>query len=276
MALTPPTAPTPPTPPVVPRVVLGGGGSVTESTQPVSGTSDNESQARAAVARGDGPLAKTTTEAPQERQGAPQTQDAQAGAQAPAPADAAAAQSAQGTQEAQGAQAGAELPADQQQALEAGRQAVPQTGGHGALYIGFSVVSFLVLGAVLFFWLRRRARQGGLRFREMAHDLRAAAAPEASETQPELRGLTAGEILEDIEAEEARELAAARARAKLARARRERARAEARIREEAAAAPRADAAPHAPAVPSAPSTDVKETGQPTQAPQDGPHFEVRV
>ena len=68
MALTPPTAPTPPTPPVVPRVVLGGGGSVTESTQPVSGTSDNESQARAAVARGDGPLAKTTTEAPQERQ----------------------------------------------------------------------------------------------------------------------------------------------------------------------------------------------------------------
>lgn len=274
MALTPPTAPTPPTPPVVPRVVLGGGGSVTESTQPVSGTSDNESQARAAVARGDGPLAKTTTEAPQERQGTPQTQDAQAGAQAPA--DAAVAQSAQGTQEAQGAQAGAELPADQQQALEAGRQAVPQTGGHGALYIGFSVVSFLVLGAVLFFWLRRRARQGGLRFREMAHDLRAAAAPEASETQPELRGLTAGEILEDIEAEEARELAAARARAKLARARRERARAEARLHEEAAAAPRADAAPRAPAVPSAPSTDVKETGQPTQAPQDGPHFEVRV
>lgn len=274
MALTPPTAPTPPTPPVVPRVVLGGGGSVTESTQPVSGTSDNESQARAAVARGDGPLAKTTTEAPQERQGAPQTQDAQAGAQAPT--DAAAAQSAQGTQEAQGAQAGVELPADQQQALEAGRQAVPQTGGHGALYIGFSVVSFLVLGAVLFFWLRRRARQGGLRFREMARDLRAAAAPEASETQPELRGLTAGEILEDIEAEEARELAAARARAKLARARRERARAEAHLREEAAAAPRADAAPRAPAVPSAPSANVKETGQPTQAPQDGPHFEVRV
>ena len=85
------------------------------------------------------------------------------------------------------------------------------------------MVSFLVLAAAVFFWLRRRSAQGGLRFQEMAQELRGAAAP--SEERPELRGLTAGEVLEDIEAEEQRELAVARARAKAWRAQRERERA---------------------------------------------------
>ena len=226
MALTQPTPPTPPTPPAVPRVVLGGGGSVTESTQPVSGTSNDETQARAAVAHGDGALEKTTTEKPQGNQ------TAQPGAQQPAQTPQQAAQTdgapeaAAGTQQGaagtQGAQDAAALPAAQQQALAEGRQ-IPAAGGHGALYLGFSVVSFLVLAAAVFFWLRRRSAHGGLRFQEMAQELRGAAAP--SEERPELRGLTAGEVLEDIEAEEQRELAAARARAKAWRAQRERERA---------------------------------------------------
>lgn len=232
MALTQPTPPTPPTPPVVPRVVLGGGGSVTESTQPVSGTSNDETQARAAVAHGDGALEKTTTEKPQGNQ------TAQSGAQQPAQTPQQAAQTdgapeaATGTQGAagtQGAQDAAELPAAQQQALAEGRQ-IPAAGGHGALYLGFSVVSFLVLAAAVFFWLRRRSAHGGLRFQEMAQELRGAAAP--SEERPELRGLTAGEVLEDIEAEEQRELAAARARAKAWRAQRERERAAASAAQE--------------------------------------------
>lgn len=206
MALTQPTPPTPPTPPAVPRVVLGGGGSVTESTQPVSGTSNDETQARAAVAHGDGALEKTTTEKPQGNQ------TAQSGAQQPAQTPQQAAQTdgaPEATTGTQGAQDAAALPAAQQQALAEGRQ-IPAAGGHGALYLGFSVVSFLVLAAAVFFWLRRRSAQGGLRFQEMAQ---------------ELRGLTAGEVLEDIEAEEQRELAVARARAKAWRAQRERERA---------------------------------------------------
>lgn len=219
MALTQPTPPTPPTPPAVPRVVLGGGGSVTESTQPVSGTSNDETQARAAVAHGDGALEKTTTEKPQGNQ------TAQSGAQQPAQTPQQAAQTdgaPEATAGTQGAQDAAALPAAQQQALAEGRQ-IPAAGGHGALYLGFSVVSFLVLAAAVFFWLRRRSAQGGLRFQEMAQELRGAAA--TSEERPELRGLTAGEVLEDIEAEEQRELAAARARAKAWRAQRERERA---------------------------------------------------
>ena len=212
MALTAPTAPTPPTPPVVPRVVLGGGGSVTESTQPVSGTSDEETQARAAVARSDGALSKTTTEAPDGKQGA-----AQPGRQQPAQAAQQAAQSGGATEAAAGAQQTA-----QQQALEEGRQ-TPAAGGHGALYIGFSIVSFLVLAAAVFFWLRRRTAQGELRFEEMARDLRGGAPP--SEDVPELRGLTAGEVLEDLEAEEQRQLAEARARAQAWHAQRARERA---------------------------------------------------
>lgn len=218
MALTQPTPPTPPTPPAVPRVVLGGGGSVTESTQPVSGTSNDETQARAAVAHGDGALEKTTTEKPQGNQ------TAQSGAQQPAQTPQQAAQTdgaPEATAGTQGAQDAAALPAAQQQALAEGQ--IPAAGGHGALYLGFSVVSFLVLAAAVFFWLRRRSAQGGLRFQEMAQELRGAAAP--SEERPELRGLTAGEVLEDIEAEEQRELAVARARAKAWRAQRERERA---------------------------------------------------
>lgn len=68
MAVTPPTPPTPPTAPKVPAVTLNDGGSVTDSTVPVSGYQSAadaaENQAKQAVARGDGSLTKTTQEKP--------------------------------------------------------------------------------------------------------------------------------------------------------------------------------------------------------------------
>lgn len=68
MAVTPPTPPTPPTVPKVPAVTLNDGGSVTDSTVPVSGYQSAadaaENQAKQAVARGDGSLTKTMQEKP--------------------------------------------------------------------------------------------------------------------------------------------------------------------------------------------------------------------
>lgn len=68
MAVTAPTPPTPPAAPVVPKVTMSDGGSVTMTSQPVSGKQSvaqlQENQARQAVARGDGALAKTTQEKP--------------------------------------------------------------------------------------------------------------------------------------------------------------------------------------------------------------------
>ena len=68
MAVTPPTPPTPPTAPKVPAVTLNDGGSVTDSTVPVSGYQSAadaaENQAKQALARGDGSLTKTTQEKP--------------------------------------------------------------------------------------------------------------------------------------------------------------------------------------------------------------------
>ena len=274
MALTAPTAPTPPTPPVVPRVVLGGGGSVTESTQPVSGTSNEETQVRAAVARGDGALSKTTTEAPDGKQGA-----AQPGRQQPAQAAQQAAQSGGATEAAAGAQETQEDAAAQQtaqqQALEEGRQ-TPAAGGHGALYIGFSIVSFLVLAAAVFFWLRRRTAQGGLRFEEMARDLRGGAPP--SEDVPELRGLTAGEVLEDLEAEEQRQLVEARARAQAWHAQRARERAAAQEQDVPRAAEDVQRAPRAVAQGNRQETGAQSAPAASQQLEEKAerHFEVRI
>ncbi len=79
MAVTPPSLPVPPKPPVVPPVTLQGGGlEKTESAAPSKGQEASpESQARESVARGDGPLSKTTTGNPKERE---QSQAAPSGA----------------------------------------------------------------------------------------------------------------------------------------------------------------------------------------------------
>ena len=229
MALTAPTPPTPPTPPTVPKVTLGGGGSVTETHGPVSGqrSENDESQARAAVARGDGPLSRTTTEDPQ---------DSSANGQASSNASNHNGQTGQNAQTAQqsGQQAsdgsaallggdagtGSDGSADdaqsakEAQALEEGRVQHPDTalGSHGVLYIGFSLVTFVALAVLLYRWMKKRRakHRDTLHYGDFAGDIDAGR-EEAAEDET-LRGRTAGEILGDIEREEERELAIARAR----------------------------------------------------------------
>lgn len=289
MALTAPTPPTPPTPPTVPKVTLGGGGSVTETQGPVSGqrSENDESQARAAVARGDGPLSRTTTEDPQ---------DSSANGQASSNASNQNGQTGQNAQTAQqsGQQAsdgsaallggdagtGSDGSADdaqsakEAQALEEGRVQHPDTalGSHGVLYIGFSLVTFVALAVLLYRWLKKRRAEhrDGLHYGDFAGDIDAGR-EEAAEDET-LRGRTAGEILGDIEREEERELAIARARAaeyqrqqareQAARERRKQEREEAAARKEKEAL-RAKAAE-------------QKKRQPAEDEDDKPHFDLRA
>ena len=247
MALTAPTPPTPPTPPTVPQVTLSGGGTVTESNADGAQASDLEAQARAAVARGEGPLTKTTTDdgagnGSNDSNGANGQTNAQNAQNAPsqqANPQTSQGNGAQGTKQtvtADGGQANAILGQDadakqaqQMQALEEGRahQSQSALGGHGALYIGFSVVAFVVLAVLVFRWLKtRRSERGALRFGDFSDEgsnwrTRSANGERSSVSQADredvadknLRGRTAGDILGDIEREEERQLAIARQRA---------------------------------------------------------------
>ncbi len=288
MALTAPTPPTPPTPPTVPKVTLGGGGSVTETQGPVSGqrSENDESQARAAVARGDGPLSRTTTEDPQDGsangqnasnasnqngQTGQNAQTAQQGGQQGSDGSAAllggdAGTGSDGSDDAQSAK--------EAQALEEGRVQHPAgaLGSHGVLYIGFSLVTFVALAVLLYRWMKKRRAEhrGTLRYGDFAGDIDAGR-EEAMEDKT-LRGRTAGEILGDIEREEERELAIARARAaeyqrqqEREQAARERRRQE---REEAAARKEKEAL-------RAKEAEQKKR-QPAGEDDDKPHFDLRA
>lgn len=307
MALTAPTPPTPPTPPTVPQVTLGGGGTVTESNADGAQTSDLEAQARAAVARGEGALTKTTTDDGAEGNGAnangstgtneqanPQNAQAQqAGLQAPQGNSA-----QQGTTQtvtADGGQANAILgqdadakQAEQMQALEEGRahQQSSLLGGHGALYIGFSAVVFVVLAVLVFRWLKnRRHEHGALRFGDFADEgsdwrsrssdvarYPSAQASDASASDENFRGRTAGDILGDIEREEERQLAIARQRAaeyKRQQAREEAARERRRQEREEAAARKEKEALRA--------KQAEPVERPDKADKnDMPHFDLRA
>ena len=288
MALTAPTPPTPPTPPTVPKVTLGGGGSVTETQGPVSGqrSENDESQARAAVARGNGPLSRTTTEDPQDGsangqnasnasnqngQTGQNAQTAQQGGQQGSDGSAAllggdAGTGSDGSDDAQSAK--------EAQALEEGRVQHPAgaLGSHGVLYIGFSLVTFVALAVLLYRWMKKRRAEhrGTLRYGDFAGDIDAGR-EEAMEDKT-LRGRTAGEILGDIEREEERELAIARARAaeyqrqqEREQAARERRRQE---REEAAARKEKEAL-------RAKEAEQKKR-QPAGEDDDKPHFDLRA
>ena len=288
MALTAPTPPTPPTPPTVPKVTLGGGGSVTETQGPVSGqrSENDESQARAAVARGDGPLSRTTTEDPQDGsangqnasnasnqngQTGQNAQTAQQGGQQGSDGSAAllggdAGTGSDGSDDAQSAK--------EAQALEEGRVQHPAgaLGSHGVLYIGFSLVTFVALAVLLYRWMKKRRAEhrGTLRYGDFVGDIDAGR-EEAMEDKT-LRGRTAGEILGDIEREEERELAIARARAaeyqrqqEREQAARERRRQE---REEAAARKEKEAL-------RAKEAEQKKR-QPAGEDDDKPHFDLRA
>ncbi|WP_294160588.1 hypothetical protein [uncultured Selenomonas sp.] len=306
MALTAPTPPTPPTPPTVPQVTLGGGGTVTESNADGTQTSDLEAQARAAVARGEGPLSKTTTD-----DGTGDGSDGSTGANGQASAQKAQnapsqqanpqtsqGNGAQGTTQAvtaDGGQAEAILgqdadakQAEQMQALEEGRahQESLALGGHGVLYIGFSILAFIVLAFFAFHWLKnRRNERGALRFgdfadeggdwrthssdRERSNDSQA---NRGEGTEKNLRGRTAGEILGDIEREEERQLAIARQRAveyKRQQAREEAARERRRQEREEAAARKEKEALRA--------KQAEPVERPDKADKnDMPHFDLRA
>lgn len=252
MALTPPTAPTPPTPPTAPQVEFSGGGSVTESTTPASGYQSpeqvQENAARAAVARGDGPLSRTTQASPAD-QGSQDTgqsgsaqpaQSAQTGGDGgqlgtttqttreggPSDADRILAQGGQQTQQAQAA----DIP--------------PSPSYHGALFWGVTLVALFVAALLVFrVVMHRRGASGELSVDDIdfagasrpqsgaagrtaaSADVGSAAAgaqePPAAGTlefpddimaEDGLRGMTAAEALAAIEDEEQRELAAMRER----------------------------------------------------------------
>ena len=261
---------------------------MTETQGPVSGqrSENDESQARAAVARGDGPLSRTTTEDPQ---------DSSANGQASSNASNHNGQTGQNAQTAQqsgqqasdgsaallGGDAGTgsdgsddAQSAKEAQALEEGRVQHPTgaLGSHGVLYIGFSLVTFVALAVLLYRWLKKRRAEhrDGLHYGDFAGDIDAGR-EEAAEDET-LRGRTAGEILGDIEREEERELAIARARAaeyqrqqareQAARERRKQEREEAAARKEKEAL-RAKAAE-------------QKKRQPADDEDDKPHFDLRA
>lgn len=299
MALTAPTPPTPPTPPTVPKVTLGGGGSVTETQGPVSGqrSENDESQARAAVARGDGPLSRTTTEDPQDSSANGQAssngsnQNGQTGQNAQT-AQQSGQQASDGSAALLGGDAGTgsdgsddAQSAKEAQALEEGRVQHPTgaLGSHGVLYIGFSLVTFVALAVLLYRWLKKRRAEhrDGLHYGDFAGDIDAGR-EEAAEDET-LRGRTAGEILGDIEREEERELAIARARAaeyqrqqareQAARERRRQEREEAAARKEKEAL-RAKEAREAQEQP--PIRNETISKKPKKDDDDRPHFDLRA
>ena len=106
--------------------------------------------------------------------------------------------------------------AKEAQALEEGRVQHPASalGSHGVLYIGFSLVTFVALAVLLYRWMKQRksGHRDTLHYGDFAGDIDAGSEAEATEDTT-LRGRTAGDILGDIEREEERELAIARARA---------------------------------------------------------------
>ena len=315
MAVTAPTPPTPPTPPTVPQVTMDGGGTVTETTSPTTAISNLEAQARAAVARGEGALTRVMN-------GDGEGSDGSDGSNASSTsnpsnasnnangngANAQAGQQKNGQQQAQNAQQGAQVVAadgagnpltgqddDAQsakamQALEEGRShsQASSLGGHGVLYIGFSVVAFVVLAVVAFRWLQnRRKERGSLHFGDFADeggdwraqakrgDVRRTDAQDAngSETDESLRGRTAGEILGDIEREEERQLAIARKRAeeyKRQQARDAAARERRKEEREEAAARKAREALHAQQAQERKKSVIKKDED------DQPHFDLRA
>lgn len=282
------TAPTPPTPPTVPKVTLGGGGSVTETQGPVSGqrSENDESQARAAVARGDGPLSRTTTEDPQDSSANGQAssnasnQNGQTGQNAQT-AQQSGQQASDGSAALLGGDAGTgsdgsddAQSAKEAQALEEGRVQHPTgaLGSHGVLYIGFSLVTFVALAVLLYRWMKKRRakHRDTLHYGDFAGDIDAGR-EEAAEDET-LRGRTAGEILGDIEREEERELAIARARAaeyQRQQAREQAARERRRQEREEAAARKEKEALRAKAA-------EQKKRQPAEDEDDKPHFDLRA
>lgn len=202
MALTAPTAPTPPTPPTPPAVTFEGGGSVTETTRPQSHGPQteeeiHEQQAREAVANGgSGPLSKTTVTRPEEK-GKEQKEQTEPATQAPAGGSTTSRITVQ-----QDNQAQMLLEESEGQSVQVKQEAaarIPESPGyHGMLYWGSTILSVAVLVAVL---LRNVMFRKG--------KVQGTANPEADPSPAsdvKLRvGMTAAEVLQEIEVQETRQ-----------------------------------------------------------------------
>lgn len=207
MAVTAPTPPTPPTPPSVPAVTLGGGGSVTESTTPVSGyQSDADrqvAQARQAVARGDGPLAKTTQEQPAAKQGQ------QSGSQQ----DSAKNNGKEGqtvVQTDQQTAAASQAGGEQTQQQTAASPSSAASSARGPVFWGvFLVLVFVVAYALFRVMMKRKQGKSRLSFQDINETEGEGAGSEVS-SGVNLRGLTPDEALQQLEEAEAEELRQAR------------------------------------------------------------------
>ncbi len=161
MAVHAPSAPTPPTPPTVPKVTLGEGGSTTQTNGPhPKQVMDEEAQARASVAQGNGKLSRTTTIAPEEQQEQAQEEKQQN----PAAKSQSEPQSKPSdTQLEQAAVAPGMLESLTQErktdlsALTAAEERPPlQTGGHGTAYWLFSAAAVIIMLVVIVQTLRKK------------------------------------------------------------------------------------------------------------------------
>lgn len=159
MAVHAPSAPTPPTPPSVPKVTLGEGGSTTQTNGPhPKQVMDEEAQARASVAQGNGKLSRTTTVTPEEQQEKQQTSDAKPQSETQSrPADT---QTEQVTAVVPGMLE--DLPQERKTDLSALTMAEEttqpplQTGGHGTAYWLFSAAAILIMLVVIVQTVRKK------------------------------------------------------------------------------------------------------------------------
>jgi|GEM_PF-4883799 len=211
MALTAPTAPSPPTPPTPPTVTFEGGGSVTETTRPQSHgpqTEDeiHEQQAREAVANGgSGPLSKTTVTRPEEKgkEQGDQTNQGSPGQQTkPATQAPAGGSTTSRTTVRQDAQAQMLLEEPEGQGVQTKQEVtarIPESPNyHGMLYWGSTILSVAVLVVVLL-------RKVMFRKDEVQRKVSTEANPSsASEVKPRV-GMTAAEVLQEIEVQETRQ-----------------------------------------------------------------------
>ncbi len=217
MAVTPPTPPTPPKPPEVPPVTLQGGGLEQDSQAPaVSKSSNPESQARDAVAKGDGPLSKTVTGKPGESSGNQEKQSASqqtaSGTRTPATAQQEASSPEAVTQTVQTAQPlplldagsllrespekgtdGGQQGTQAETQMPAGKSGLPSTG-YGSIFWTVTLIVLVVCSFVFFRFIRKRDGIGKLKD---AGVFRGKPKPDMN-----LTGQTAEEVLRALQAQQ--------------------------------------------------------------------------
>lgn len=210
MAVTPPVPPVPPVAPVAPAVSLGDGGSSHEVAAPqgghTTGEEQQESQARAAVANGEGALGKTTVSDPK----AQNAQDGQSNGQAMGTTQATKRSSTQLVQDGQvqqaladGSQQQGQQDAQTGQKSQTGEPPVPKSyTNYSTIFWGVTAVFLVAFAAFLVKQvLLRKQDAEGLDLKELFHmpgsRRRGEAEPMSERTQekPQKRAQRQEEIL---------------------------------------------------------------------------------